>query len=77
LDYQKSGLLEKSQVSNNKNLNYKICVNKSYKLFILGTIKDYYLSQAIYNGHIKIFWCSSTSWVFSMLPEPLNDPDVV
>lgn len=51
--------------------------NKSYKLFILGTIKDYYLSQAIYNGHIKIFWCSSTSWVFSMLPEPLNDPDVV
>jgi len=35
-------------------------------LFIyIGTIKDYYLIQANYNGHIKIFWCSSTSWVFS------------
>jgi len=40
---------------------------------INGTIKDYILCQAMVDGAMKIFWCSSSSWVFSELPKPCEE----
>ena len=39
----------------------------------VGTIKDYILCQAMVDGAMKIFWCSSSSWVFSELPKPCEE----
>lgn len=44
---------------------------------IIGIVKDYYLAQAEVNGKMTVFWCSSSSWVFSQIPSPSEDPKVV
>ena len=49
---------------------------KPYLLFV-GIVKDYYLAQAVINGNTQIFWCSSSSWVFSQIPAAPTNPAVV
>lgn len=38
----------------------------------IGIVKDYFLAQAHHDGCLKIFWCSSSTWVFSELPKLLE-----
>lgn len=44
---------------------------------VQGIVKDYYLAQADINGKIQVFWCSSSSWVFSQVPSPPADPAII
>jgi len=36
---------------------------------VTGIVKDYFLCQGECNGKTTVFWCSSSTWVFSELPE--------
>ena len=50
----------------------------SYKPFLfIGIVKDYYLAQAEVGGKCCIFWCSSSSWVFSQIPAAPSDPATI
>ena len=40
-------------------------------------MKDYFLCQGCNNGKMTIFWCSSSTWVFSELPAPPTDSSIV
>lgn len=40
-------------------------------------MKDYFLCQAKQGNKMQIFWCSSSSWVFSQLPEACTDADTI
>jgi len=47
-------------------------------LFVfIGIVKDYYLAQAQTGGKMQVFWCSSSSWVFSQVPSPPADASVI
>jgi hypothetical protein len=37
-------------------------------------VKDYFLVQITQGGKQSIYWCSSSSWVFSELPQALSSP---
>jgi hypothetical protein len=35
------------------------------------------LAQAEVSGKMQVYWCSSSSWVFSQIPSPPSDPAIV
>jgi len=75
LDLKKIYLLGKIT---GKNSFYFYLKNLSYNLifiFIIGIVKDYFLAMATHNEKNTIFWCSSSSWVFSEMPKLLEDPN--
>lgn len=47
---------------------------KFYFLIFLGVVKDYFIAAGKHNGKPTMFWCSSSSWVFSELPAPVSNP---
>ena len=48
---------------------------KSHIIWIVGVVKDYFLVVADQKGTPTHFWCSSSSWIFSQLPDAPTDPD--
>lgn len=48
---------------------------KSRIVWIIGVVKDYFLVVADQKGTPTHFWCSSSSWIFSQLPDAPTDPD--
>lgn len=39
-------------------------------------MKDYFLAVAINKGTPTHYWCSSSSWIFSQLPEPSSEDGI-
>lgn len=44
-----------------------------FYVFDSGIVKDYFLVLVDQSNGQGIYWCSSSSWVFSELPQPLTD----
>ena len=52
------------------------CKLLKFYLINIGVVKDYFLAAAANKGEITPYWCSSSSWIFSQLPEPSKDEGV-
>ena len=42
---------------------------------VSGIVKDYFYLVAMANGKPKHYWCSSSSWIFSELPDVLENKE--